>query len=70
MLFLCNTVAIFEKDFVPVTKSQVGKKQGLRLDYFLANHTAKKMIKTCEIDMGPRMAEKPTDHCGLMIKLD
>lgn len=48
----------------------VGKKQGLRLDYFLANHTAKKMIKTCEIDISPRMAEKPTDHCGLMIKLD
>ena len=48
----------------------VGKKQGLRLDYFLANKTAQKMIKQCEIDMAPRTANKPTDHCGLMLKLD
>lgn len=48
----------------------VGKKQGLRLDYFLANKTAEKMIKQCEIDIAPRMADKPTDHCGLMIKID
>lgn len=48
----------------------VGKKQGLRLDYFLANHTAQKIIKSCEIDITPRTADKPTDHCGLMIKID
>ncbi len=48
----------------------VGKKQGLRLDYFLANKTAAKIIKQCEIDIAPRMAQKPTDHCGLMIKID
>lgn len=48
----------------------VGKKQGLRLDYFLANKTATKIIKQCEIDIAPRMAQKPTDHCGLMIKID
>lgn len=47
----------------------VGNKQGLRLDYFLCNKTAEKIIKNCEIDTKPRMAEKPTDHCGLMITL-
>lgn len=48
----------------------VGKKQGLRLDYFLANKTAIQNIKCCEIDLSPRTANKPTDHCGLMLKLD
>lgn len=47
----------------------VGKKQGLRLDYFLANPAAMKMVKNCEIDIAPRMAAKPTDHCGLMLTL-
>ena len=45
------------------------KEQGLRLDYFLCNHTAQKMIKSCEIDIAPRLADKPTDHCGLMLKI-
>ncbi len=47
----------------------VGKKMGLRLDYFLCNKTAWDMVKNCEIDIEPRMANKPTDHCGLMITL-
>lgn len=47
----------------------VGKDQGLRLDYFLANKTAQKMITDCEIDMEPRLHAKPTDHCGLALKL-
>lgn len=47
----------------------VGKKQGLRLDYFLCNKTAAKMVKNCEIDLCPRKADKPTDHCGLMLEL-
>ena len=51
-------------------RDTVGNNQGLRLDYFLANHAAAKIIKTCEIDKEPRMANKPTDHCGLMIKID
>lgn len=51
-------------------RDTVGNNQGLRLDYFLANRTAAKKIKTCEIDKSPRMANKPTDHCGLMIKFD
>ena len=50
-------------------RDTVGNKQGLRLDYFLCNKTAMEMVKNCEIDMEPRLAEKPTDHCGLMITL-
>ncbi len=47
----------------------VGKKMGLRLDYFLCNPAAWEMVKNCEIDISPRLADKPTDHCGLMIEL-
>ncbi|MCL1902089.1 MAG: exodeoxyribonuclease III [Alphaproteobacteria bacterium] len=48
----------------------LGKDHGLRLDYFLANHAAKKLIKSCEIDMLPRTESKPTDHCGLMLEIN
>lgn len=48
----------------------VGKKQGLRLDYFLCNKAAAEMVRACEIDMAPRLAEKPTDHCGLALVLE
>ena len=51
-------------------RDTVGNKQGLRLDYFLCNKTATKMVKHCEIDLCPRTAEKPTDHCGLMLELN
>ncbi len=47
----------------------VGKKMGLRLDYFLANKAAMEIIKNCEIDIAPRLADKPTDHCGLMLTI-
>lgn len=47
----------------------VGKDQGLRLDYFLANKAAQKMITDCQIDMEPRLQAKPTDHCGPALKL-
>lgn len=50
-------------------RDTVGNKQGLRLDYFLCNKTAIKMVKNCEIDMEPRLANKPTDHCGLMLEI-
>lgn len=50
-------------------RDTVGNKQGLRLDYFLCNKVAQKMIKNCEIDMAPRLHNKPTDHCGLMLEL-
>jgi exodeoxyribonuclease-3 len=51
-------------------RDTVGNKQGLRLDYFLCNKTAAKMVKNCEIDLCPRTADKPTDHCGLMLEID
>ncbi len=47
----------------------VGKKMGLRLDYFMVNATAAAMVQNCEIDIEPRLAAKPTDHCGLMVTL-
>lgn len=50
-------------------RDTVGNNQGLRLDYFLCNRTAAKMITSCEIDMNPRLAEKPTDHCGLALNI-
>ena len=50
-------------------RDTVGNKQGLRLDYFLCNKVASKMIKNCEIDMEPRLADKPTDHCGLILEI-
>lgn len=51
-------------------RDTVGNKQGLRLDYFLCNRAAAQMIKSCEIDIEPRLADKPTDHCGLALVLD
>lgn len=50
-------------------RDTVGNKQGLRLDYFLCNKSAAKIVKNCEIDINPRLADKPTDHCGLMIEI-
>jgi exodeoxyribonuclease-3 len=50
-------------------RDTVGNNQGLRLDYFLCNKTAAKMVKNCEIDRAPRLADKPTDHCGLMLEI-
>ncbi len=50
-------------------RDTVGNNQGLRLDYFLCNKTAIKMVKNCEIDKEPRLADKPTDHCGLMLEI-
>ncbi|MBQ8294582.1 MAG: exodeoxyribonuclease III [Alphaproteobacteria bacterium] len=50
-------------------RDTVGNKQGLRLDYFLCNKTAAPMVKNCEIDLEPRLADKPTDHCGVMLEL-
>lgn len=40
---------------------------GLRLDYFLVNKTAAKYIINCDVDMKPRMDDKPTDHAGLSL---
>lgn len=48
---------------------QLGKDNGLRLDYWLANKSARKLVKNCDIDMRPRMDAKPTDHCGLVLEI-
>jgi len=48
----------------------VEKNQGLRLDYFLCNKTAFKNVSDCLIDKEPRLADKPTDHCGLVLEID
>jgi len=45
------------------------KDNGLRLDYFLANPAAAKLIRHCDIDMTPRNEPKPTDHCGLVLQI-
>lgn len=50
-------------------RDTVGNRQGLRLDYFLCNRAAVEMVRACEIDMAPRLADKPTDHCGLALVL-
>ena len=50
-------------------RDTVSNKQGLRLDYFLCNKVATKMIKNCEIDIESRLHDKPTDHCGLMLEI-
>ena len=47
----------------------IGNHQGLRLDYFLCNNSSAKKITKCEIDMSPRLAAKPTDHCGLWLDI-
>lgn len=46
------------------------KDNGLRLDYWLANKAAQKLLKHCKIDTGPRNAEKPTDHCGVALTIN
>jgi len=50
-------------------RDTVGNNQGLRLDYFLCNKSAEKIVKNCEIDIEPRRNPKPTDHCGLVLEI-
>jgi exodeoxyribonuclease-3 len=47
----------------------LGKDQGLRLDYWLANQAARGLVQGCSIDQRPRLATKPTDHCGLVLEI-
>jgi exodeoxyribonuclease-3 len=49
--------------------NNIEKHQGLRLDYFLLNKQAAKHAKDCKIDMSPRLADKPTDHTGLVLEI-
>ena len=48
----------------------VENSRGLRLDYFMTNKAAAKLVKDCRIDMRPRLADKPTDHAGLALELE
>ena len=50
-------------------RDTIGKSQGLRLDYFLTNKMFDKMTKNCYVDLEPRLAEKSTDHAGLVLEL-
>ncbi len=47
----------------------VKNNHGLRLDYWLANSAAMKLITDCTVDQSPRTADKPTDHCGLVLEV-
>lgn len=47
----------------------IDRGHGLRLDYFLVNKSAQKLVRDCEIDLEPRMHSKPTDHVGLMLSV-
>lgn len=51
-------------------RDTVNNNQGLRLDYFLTNKTAGQITKNCYIDLKPRLADKPTDHTGLVLEID
>ncbi|MDR2269232.1 MAG: exodeoxyribonuclease III [Rickettsiales bacterium] len=50
-------------------RDAVGNGQGLRLDYFLTNKNAGHLVKNCYIDLRPRMADRPTDHTGLVLEI-
>ena len=50
-------------------RDTVGNKQGLRLDYFLTNKSAGHLTNNCYIDIQPRLAEKATDHAGLVLEI-
>jgi len=47
----------------------IEKNRGLRLDYFLANHAARPLLKNCDITIVPRTTEKPTDHLGVLLEI-
>ena len=47
----------------------IEKDNGLRLDYFLANRAAAKILRDCHIDPRPRTLPKPTDHLGIVLDL-
>jgi exodeoxyribonuclease-3 len=55
--------------WIDYRKNSLEKNHGLRLDYWLANYAAQKLVSYCDIDKRPRLHKKPTDHCGLFLKL-
>jgi exodeoxyribonuclease III len=43
--------------------------RGIRIDHFLLTPSLVKRLESCEIDKGPRMQEKPSDHTPIILKL-
>lgn len=48
----------------------VERNKGWRIDHMLANEVLADKARNCYIDMGPRMAEKPSDHTVLVACFD
>jgi exodeoxyribonuclease-3 len=43
--------------------------RGIRIDHFLVTPSLVKRLESCEIDKGPRMFEKPSDHTPIVLRL-
>jgi exodeoxyribonuclease-3 len=43
--------------------------RGIRIDHFLLAPSLTKRLQSCEIDKGPRMLEKPSDHTPIVLRL-
>ena len=43
--------------------------RGIRIDHFLLSPDLAKRLEKCEIDRGPRMLEKPSDHTPIVLTL-
>jgi exodeoxyribonuclease-3 len=43
--------------------------RGIRIDHFLVTPSLVKRLQSCEIDKGPRMLEKPSDHTPIVLRL-
>lgn len=43
--------------------------RGIRIDHFLLSPSLVNRLESCEIDKGPRMLEKPSDHTPIVLKL-
>lgn len=45
------------------------RNRGLRIDHILLNEALNAQCTTCEIDVGPRRAERPSDHAPVWVSL-
>jgi exodeoxyribonuclease III len=43
--------------------------RGIRIDHFLLSPKLADRLEGCEIDMGPRALEKPSDHTPIVVTL-
>ncbi len=44
--------------------------RGIRIDHFLLSPTVTARMKSCEIDLAPRLKAKPSDHAPIIVKLN